>query len=83
MSDLNLQSKLYDLIVLGASGYTGKLCAEYISKSLPTNLKWAIAGRSEEKLLAIMHELPSMSTDRLRPGQFPLLSSRDFLLTLE
>ena len=76
MSHLNLKPKLYDLIVLGASGYTGKLCVEYISKSLPTNLKWAIAGRSEEKLSAIMHELQSMSTDRLQPGQFPLLISR-------
>ena len=79
MSDHNIQPKPYDLIVLGASGYTGKLCAEYISKSLPTNLKWAIAGRSEGKLIAIMHELRSMSPDRPQPGQFPLLSSRGFL----
>lgn len=68
-----LQPKEYDLIVLGATGYTGKLCAEYISKSLPTNLKWAVAGRSEEKLLAMMDELGSIpSTDRLRPGQSPI-----------
>ena len=59
----------YDLIVLGATGYTGKLCAEYIHTSLPTNLKWAIAGRSEKKLLAIKDEWEAMSTDRLQPGQ--------------
>ena len=63
------QSRIYDLVVLGATGYTGKLCAEYISTSLPTNLKWAIAGRSEKKLLAIKDELEAMSTDRLQPGQ--------------
>ena len=67
MSDL--RPKVYDLAVLGATGYTGKLCAEYISTSLPTNLKWAIAGRSEKKLLAIMSELGAINVDRLRPGQ--------------
>ena len=60
--------KAYDIIVFGATGYTGKLCAEYISTSLPTNLKWAIAGRSEKKLLAAIAELGLLSTDRLQPG---------------
>lgn len=69
MSDA--RPRLYDLIVFGATGHTGKLCAEYISTNLPTNLKWAIAGRSEKKLLAIKDELVSMSTDRREPGQFP------------
>ena len=73
MSDL--QSNVYDLIVLGATGYTGKLCAEYISTSLPTNLKWALAGRSEKKLLAVLDKLGAMSTDRLQPGQSPVLWS--------
>lgn len=78
MSDL--KPKAYDLIVFGATGYTGKLCAEYISTSLPTNLKWAVAGRSEEKLTAIVGEFKSLSTDRLQPGQLRL--SRHFVLSL-
>lgn len=72
MSDL--QPKTYDLIVFGATGYTGKLCAKYISSSLPTNLKWAIAGRSEKKLLAIKDGLGSINPDRLQPGQSPMFS---------
>lgn len=59
----------YDLIVLGATGYTGKLCAEYITSSLPTNLKWAIAGRSKIKLLAFIDELEVVNADRTQPGQ--------------
>ena len=70
MSDL--QPKIYDLVVFGATGYTGKLCAEYISTNLPTNLKWAIAGRSEKKLLALMDEIGATSTDRFQPGQSPV-----------
>lgn len=59
----------YSLIVLGATGYTGQLCAEYITKSLPTNLKWAVAGRSESKLLALTNELKAINPDRNRPGK--------------
>ncbi len=33
-----------------ATGYTGQFTAEQIAKSLPTNLKWAVAGRSRDKL---------------------------------
>ncbi len=61
----------YDLILLGATGYTGKLCAEHITTSLPTDLKWAVAGRSDSKLSALIDELNSMNPDRLQPGLSP------------
>lgn len=64
------QPKEYDLIVLGATGYTGKLCAEHITTSLPTNLKWAVAGRSESKLSSLMESLKELNGDRLKPGPF-------------
>ena len=38
-------------------GFTGKLVAEYLSKSYPTGLKWAIAGRSEAKMKALHNNL--------------------------
>ena len=60
--------KTYDLIVLGASGYTGKLTAEHITTHLPTHLKWAVAGRSESKLDSLVNELKSINADRVQPG---------------
>ena len=48
-----LQPRIYDLLVLGTVGYTGKLCVKYMHANLPTALKWAIAGRSEKELLAV------------------------------
>lgn len=60
--------KEYDIILFGATGYTGKLCAEYITLTLPTDLKWAVAGRSASKLSAIVDELKSLNRDRLQPG---------------
>ncbi|OAX84296.1 hypothetical protein ACJ72_01338 [Emergomyces africanus] len=57
----------FDIVLLGATGYTGKLCAEHIVKNLPTNLKWAIAGRSTEKLSALEEELNKINPERRRP----------------
>jgi len=38
----------FDIIVYGATGYTGRLVAEYLKTK--TGLKWAMAGRSADKL---------------------------------
>lgn len=42
----------FDVIVYGATGYTGKLVAEYMLKTYGTSgdIKWAIAGRNLQKL---------------------------------
>jgi len=58
----------YDIVLLGATGYTGKLVAEYISKALPTNTSWAIAGRSQQKLDSIASDLSKRYPDRKEPG---------------
>ena len=41
-----------DIVVYGATGFTGKLCAEYIHAS-GRPIKWAIAGRSADKLKTV------------------------------
>ena len=44
----------YDIIVWGASGFTGRLVAEYLYLNYNSNnLKWAIAGRDKLKLISI------------------------------
>ena len=48
--------KAYDILVYGASGYTGRYVAKYIH-SLGLGLKWAIGGRSQSKLASLMAEL--------------------------
>ncbi len=55
----------YECIVLGATGYTGKYTCRHITKSLPTNFKWAVAGRSEAKLQAVVDGLQTV--DRVKP----------------
>ena len=44
----------YDIIIWGASGFTGRLVAEYLHLNYNSNnLKWAIAGRDKKKLISI------------------------------
>jgi hypothetical protein len=44
--------RTYDVVVLGATGFVGKLTARYLAKTYGVNkeVKWAIAGRSQAKL---------------------------------
>lgn len=53
------KGRKYDVIILGASGFTGRLVAEYYLKKygLGGELSWAIAGRNQEKLASICKEL--------------------------
>ncbi|KIX04537.1 uncharacterized protein Z518_05407 [Rhinocladiella mackenziei CBS 650.93] len=64
----------YDLILLGATGYTGKLVAEYITSSLPTNIKWAVAGRNPSKLQSLVNELKSLNSTRSTPDIITIAS---------
>ena len=49
----------FDIIIQGATGFTGTLVAEYLLRQYGVggNLRWALAGRSEEKLQQVRDEL--------------------------
>ncbi|KAI9691578.1 MAG: hypothetical protein M1822_007649 [Bathelium mastoideum] len=61
-------ARAYDIVVFGATGYTGKYTAEHITANLPTDLKWAVAGRSASKLSDLVQELRAINPDRLQPN---------------
>lgn len=46
----------YDIVVVGASGFTGQLVVEYLAERYPVGgpLRWAVAGRNREKLEGII-----------------------------
>ena len=50
------ENRPFDLLVYGATGYTGKKVAQYVIEKYPT-LRTAIAGRNQEKLNIIAEEL--------------------------
>ncbi len=48
----------YDVVLLGATGFAGKLTADYLARSAPADTRWAIAGRNADKLAAVRDSLP-------------------------
>ena len=58
-------TKQLDLIIWGATGFTGQLVSEYINKKYSnTALKWGIAGRNKEKASVIAERL-NIAKDRI------------------
>jgi short subunit dehydrogenase-like uncharacterized protein len=48
----------YDVVLYGASGFTGKQAVQYFAQHVPHDaLRWAIAGRNREKLEAVKVQL--------------------------
>ena len=56
-------AKKFDIVVYGATGFTGQLVAEYLASRYKNDkeLKWAMAGRSLDKLKSVR--------DAARPGR--------------
>ncbi len=54
-----MSSREFGVVVYGATGYTGRLVCEYLNKQYGINgdVKWAMAGRSEEKLVQVRDEM--------------------------
>lgn len=56
----------FDLVMFGATGFTGRLVAEYLARQKPK--RWAIAGRNREKLAALGLDVPIVIADALDPA---------------
>ncbi len=52
-----------DVLLYGATGFTGRQTVAYFAKHAPSNLRWAIAGRNREKLEALHSEKPVLVAD--------------------
>jgi short subunit dehydrogenase-like uncharacterized protein len=46
-----------DIVLFGATGFTGGLTAEYLAHHAPEGTRWALAGRSADKLAAVRERL--------------------------
>jgi len=66
----------YDLAVLGATGFVGRLLAAYLAEHAPTGLRVALAGRSQDRLAEVRttlsgaaREWPLVVVDATSPEQ--------------
>jgi short subunit dehydrogenase-like uncharacterized protein len=71
MQKMNMtSSKKFDIIVYGATGFTGQLVAEYLVSRYGSDkeLRWAMAGRSLEKLATVRDTIGA-------PKETPLIAA--------
>lgn len=74
-------TKPFDLVVHGATGFTGRLVVEYLLRRYPagSGLRWAMGGRNADKLAAVRDELgapadtPLVVTDTGNPASLQAL----------
>jgi len=69
-------SRAFDVVVFGATGFTGALTAAELARRAPEGCRWAIAGRDRRRLEGVraglaadrpaLAELPIVVADRLR-----------------
>ena len=52
-----MNTRTYDVVVFGATGCTGRLVAEYLAAEYGSDVRWAMAGRSADKLAAVRDEI--------------------------
>ena len=85
-------SKPFDIVVHGATGFTGRLVVEYLLRQYPNSnpacsgLRWAMGGRSAAKLAAVRDELgapadtPLVVTDSSDPASLQALMAQTRLV---
>ena len=53
-----MAERAHDVVLFGATGFTGGLTAEYLAEHASAETRWALAGRNREKLEALRGRLP-------------------------
>ncbi|MEU0274327.1 saccharopine dehydrogenase NADP-binding domain-containing protein [Streptomyces sp. NPDC006307] len=72
------EARPYDVVLFGATGFAGELTARYLAGHAPAHCRWALAGRSRDKLERLRErlaaenpacaELPLLHADAADPG---------------
>jgi len=52
--------RAYDLVLFGATGFTGGLTAEYLAAHAPAGCRWALAGRNQARLEEVRTRLTAI-----------------------
>ena len=60
----------YDIVVFGATGFTGQLVVEYFDQKNIQDINWAIAGRNQTKLNKIQSHCKNHQPDIILADAF-------------
>jgi len=56
-----MAERRFDIVLFGATGFTGGLTAEYLARNVPAQARWALAGRNRAKLEAVRERLAAIN----------------------
>ncbi|TIC79007.1 saccharopine dehydrogenase NADP-binding domain-containing protein [Nocardioides sp. GY 10127] len=62
----------YDVLLIGSTGFTGGLTADYLAAHAPDGLRWALAGRDQGRLAAVRGRLAGVRPDLAELPLHPL-----------
>lgn len=57
------EEREFDLVLVGATGFVGRLTAAHLARSAPAGLRIALAGRNESRLADVRRTLPDAAAD--------------------
>ena len=72
----------FDVVIFGATGFTGRLVAEYLVSEYGSSIRWAMAGRSADKLASVRDEIgapadtPLIVADSSDPASLEAMAAR-------
>jgi short subunit dehydrogenase-like uncharacterized protein len=69
---MTVADREFDIVLFGATGFTGRLTADYLAEHAPEGLSWALAGRNLDKLEGVREHLAS---SRELLAKLPLLTA--------
>ncbi|MFD1542322.1 saccharopine dehydrogenase family protein [Nonomuraea guangzhouensis] len=67
-------SRSYDIVLFGASGFTGALTASYLAKEAGPEVRWALAGRDRAKLERLGIDAPILVADATDPASLAAIA---------
>ncbi|TDD12581.1 saccharopine dehydrogenase [Nonomuraea deserti] len=70
----------YDIVLFGASGFTGALTAAYLARAAGPGTRWALAGRDRAKLERLGLDVPILLADATDAGSLAELARRTRVL---
>ncbi|MBG0816622.1 trans-acting enoyl reductase family protein [Planomonospora sp. ID82291] len=75
------EDRPYDIVLFGATGFTGALTAQYLARTAGPERRWALAGRNRARLEAVrerigLPELPLLHADAADPASLAEIARR-------
>ena len=75
-----MRQREFDIILYGATGFTGRQAVRYLQEHAPDGLLWAVSGRNQQKLDALHASVPVILCDSTNRKEAEAIASRTHVL---